>query len=282
MIPRNFNNLLEEQWSQGNFACVGLDSDLTKIPYCMHQRMADGSIDIATTMIAFNRSIVEATKDLVCAYKPNSSFYEAHGDTGMKALQQTIADIHTIAPNVPIILDAKRADIGNTNKGYEKAAFDFFKADAITLHPYLGGEALQPFLARADKGIIILCRNSNPGAGEFQDLVINNEPLYQIVARRVATQWNKNKNCSLVLGATYPEELANVRALVGSMPFLIPGIGAQGGSVEATVKAAKNKEGTGMIINSSRAIIFASQEADFAEAARRETKKLTNEINRYR
>ena len=150
------------------------------------------------------------------------------------------------------------------------------------MHPYLGGEALAPFLARAEKGIILLCRTSNPGSGEFQNLLIDGEPLYRLVARRVATEWNKNENCSLVVGATYPKELADIRTVVGDMPFLIPGVGAQGGSVEATVLAAKNSDGEGMIINSSRGVIFASSNADFAEAARRETEKLRDEINRHR
>ncbi|MFI0347237.1 MAG: orotidine-5'-phosphate decarboxylase [Chthoniobacterales bacterium] len=282
MYSRHFRKLLEIQWSRGNFACVGLDSELEKIPTCAHVRNVQGEIDIVKTIVGFNHSIIEATKDLVCAYKPNSAFYEAHGGIGLTALRETILDIHKIAPNIPVILDAKRADIGNTNIGYEKAAFDFLQADAITLHPYLGSEALAPFLAREEKGIIILCRTSNPGSSELQNLLIDGEPLYRLIARRIATKWNKNKNCSLVVGATYPKELADLRNLVDDMPFLIPGVGAQGGSVEATVTAAKNSRGDGMIINSSRGIIFASQESDFAEAARRATEKLHHEINRYR
>lgn len=282
MILRHFKKLLEEQWSRNNFVCVGLDSDPNKIPSCAQLRTTEGELDIIKTITRFNRAIVEATKDLVCAYKPNSAFYEAYGSLGMEALQQTIADIHAIAPAVPVILDAKRADIGNTNNGYETSAFDFLKADAITLHPYLGGKALAPFLDRKEKGIIILCRTSNPDSGEIQNLLVEGEPLYRIVARRVSSDWNKNENCSLVVGATYPEELADVRSLVGNMPFLIPGIGAQGGDLEATVRAAKNQESTGMIINSSRGIIFASQEKDFAEAARRETEKLRVAINSFR
>ena len=268
------------------------------------------NLSLQKTIVAFNRAIVEATKDLVCAYKPNAAFYEAHGDEGICALQRTIADIHAIAPNVPVILDAKRADIGNTNAGYVDAAFGFLRADAITVHPYLGAEALQPFLARAEKGVIVLCRTSDPGTGEFQDLpvaidskegkflaeALGIEPkmygyvvkLYQHVAYRVASEWNKNGNCALVVGATYPDELREVRGVVGDMPILIPGIGFQQKDVpleeqvKQVVDNGKNSHGQGMIINSSRGIIFASKGTDFAEAARRETEKLRDLINQYR
>lgn len=294
MKERNFRQLLEARWARGNFVCVGLDSELGKIPASVHQKVA-GSISDA--VVAFNRAIVDATKAIVCAYKPNGAFYEALGTSGIKALLETILYIHEVAPDVPVILDAKRADIGNTNAGYVKAAFDFLQADAITVHPYLGKEALLPFLARADKGIIVLCRTSNPGAGEFQDLPVPNPmvkpfkagdagvditpgiiPLYQRVAYNVAHDWNTSGNCAIVVGATYPEELAKVRGLVGDMPILIPGIGAQGGDLEKTVKAGKDSRGRGMIINSSRGIIFASAGEDFAEAARRETLKLHDAI----
>ena len=284
MNDRNFRQMLEAQWSRGNFVCVGLDSEFGKIPKSLQwDQFWRERQDVGNVIVEFNRAIVEATKDLVCAYKPNAAFYEAHGDEGIGALQRTIADIHAIAPDVPVILDAKRADIDNTNAGYVDAAFGFLRADAITVHPYLGAEALQPFLARAEKGVIVLCRTSNPGAGEFQDLSVNGEPLYRFVARRVASEWNKNGNCALVVGATYPDELREVRELVGDdMPILIPGIGAQGGDVEKTVSAGKDSRGRGMIVNSSRGIIFASKGADFAEAARRETEKLRDFINQYR
>lgn len=282
MSDRNFRQMLENQWSRGNFVCVGLDSEFGKIPESARKSGNECDVSVLNTVVAFNRTIVEATKDLVCAYKPNAAFYEAHGAEGIAALHRTIADIRIIAPDVPVILDAKRADIGNTNAGYVDAAFSFLQADAITVHPYLGAEALQPFLARANKGVIVLCRTSNPGAGEFQDLSVNGEPLYRFVARRVSNEWNKNGNCALVVGATYPAELHEVRGIVGDMPILIPGIGAQGGDVEKTVTAGKDSRGQGMIINSSRGIIFASKGADFAEAARRETNKLRDLINQYR
>jgi len=277
---RDFRKLLEARWERGNFVCIGLDSELSKIPDAV-RAYDDGVVNV---ILRFNRAIVEATKDLACAYKPNVAFYEAHGKGGLVALRRTIVAVHCLAPEVPVILDAKRGDIGSTNVGYAEAAFEFLQADAITVHPYLGAEALQPFLARAEKGVIVLCRTSNPGAGEFQDLSVNSgEPLYRFVARRVASdKWNKNGNCALVVGATYPEELHEVRGLVGDMPILIPGIGAQGGDVEKTVSAGKDSRGRGMIINSSRGIIFASSGRDFAEAARRETEKLHNLINQYR
>lgn len=278
MNNRNFRALLETQWSCDKFVCVGLDTEFDKIPESVRR----DHVSVESTIVTFNRAIVEATSDLVCAYKPNTAFYEAHGAEGIAALKKTIADIHAIAPDVPVILDAKRADIGNTNSGYVNAAFDFLRADAITVHPYLGAEALKPFLERAEKGVIVLCRTSNPGAGEFQDLLVNGEPLYRLVARRVASEWNKNGNCLLVVGATYPNELREVRQLVGDMPILIPGIGAQGGDVEKTVTAGKDSRGHGIIVNSSRGIIFASKDEDFAEAARRETKNLRDIINQYR
>ncbi len=295
MKERNFRQLLEAQWAKGNFVCVGLDSDLSKIPGAA-QVAGDNDaflgLDVYGTIVGFNEEIVEATKDLVCAYKPNIAFYEPHGAEGIAALHHAIEDIHAIAPDVPVILDAKRADIGNTNAGYVSAAFDFLRADAITVHPYLGAEALQPFLERKEKGIIVLCRTSNPGAGEFQDIriemgliLVNNEPryrpLYQVVARYVANQWNKNGNCALVVGvnSNTTNELREVREIVGDMPILIPGIGAQGGDVEKTVTAGKDSRGWGMIVNSSRGIIFASEGEDFAEAARRETEKLNDRIN---
>jgi orotidine-5'-phosphate decarboxylase len=270
---------LEQLWQRGNFVCVGLDSDYSQIPISVK-----GGVSVEDAMTRFNQEIVDATHDVVCAYKPNIAFYEAQGDEGLRALARTIRHIKESYPDVPVILDAKRADIGSTNNGYVQAVFDRLGADAITVHPYLGKEALKPFLDRKDKGIIVLARTSNPGAGEFQDLQVgeSKEPLYQIIARQVAESWNANGNCGIVAGATYPGELAEVRRIVGDLPILIPGIGAQGGEVEATVNAGKDSRTWGMIINSSRGIIFASKGEDFAQAARQATKKLRGEINQYR
>lgn len=254
--------------------CVGLDSDIGKIP----QHIREGEHPQST----FNKAIIDATHDLVCAYKPNTAFYEARGKAGIGALKMTCDYLHEKYPNVVLIVDAKRADIGSTNEGYVQFAFDYLGADAITLHPYLGKEALKPFLDRKDKGCIILCRTSNPGAGELQDLVTNGKPLSQVIAGKVANEWNKNGNCGLVVGATYPGELEIVRRIAKDLPLLIPGIGAQGGDVEKTVKAGVDKHGKNAIINVSRAIIFASNGEDFAQKARTEAQKLRDAINSYR
>lgn len=280
--------MLEAKWAQGKFVCVGLDSEYDKI---VPTSVRSG--DIQRTIRLFNEAIVGNTRDLVLAYKLNLAFYMADGRVGLGALEATVAHIHRTAPDVPIILDAKNADIGNTNNGYVKFAFEQLGVDAITTQPYLGGEALKPFLDRKDKGIIVLCRTSNPGAGEFQDLPLHSDThirplgvmtafrgtrLYEHVAHRVATAWNANGNCCVVVGATAPAELAAVRRIVGDMPILIPGIGAQGGDLEKTIAVGKDSRGRGMIINSSRGIIFASRGEDFAEAARRETQKLHDQI----
>lgn len=262
MAVRHFRQLLEGQWEKGNFLCVGLDSEYEKIPRGARRAT------IGETLVAFNQSIVDATAGIACAYKPNSAFYEAYGALGWAALKATISYIRSEAPEVPVILDAKRADIGNTNNGYVKAFFDDLEADAVTVHPYLGAEALAPFLERKDKGVIVLCRTSNPGSGEFQSLEVQGRPLYQVVAETVATKWNTNNNCSLVVGATYPEELAAVRAIIGDMPILIPGIGAQGGDLEKSVRAGRDARGKGFILSTSRAVIFASSRQDYKDAMR--------------
>lgn len=257
-----------------SFLCIGLDPDWEKIP----QKVKNEDFP----QFAFNKSIIDATFDLVCAYKPNSAFYEYLGSEGVRQLKMTCDYIHDTYPEIPIILDAKRADIGSTNKGYVSYAFDYLKADAITLHPYFGKEALQPFLDYKDKGCIILCRTSNPGASEFQDLKIENKELYKHIAMKVVKEWNTNNNCLLVVGATYPEELAEVRKIVGDLTLLIPGIGAQGGDVQKTVTSGINSKKSGMIIGTSRAIIFASSGEDFREAARSEALKLRDTINMFR
>ena len=271
-MTADFGELLKAQWKAGRFLCVGLDSDFDKIPASVRQANTED------TFMAFNRTIIDATKDLVCAYKPNSAFYEARGDEGWNALRQTIAYIHENAPDVPVILDSKRADIGNTNLGYEDAFFNYLRADAITVPPYLGREALEPFLARKEKGVIVLCRTSNNGSGEFQDLQIEGEPLYKIVARHVAEEWNVNGNCSLVVGATYPEEMKEIRAVAPELPFLIPGIGAQNGDLAKSVQCGKDVQGQGLILNASRAIIFASEGKDFADVARTKAQEYNSEI----
>lgn len=274
-----FISLLTERWQHDTSVCVGLDSDYRQLPETVKQGRS-----VEEAMFAFNQAIINTTHDLVCAYKPNAAFYEAQGDAGLRALTRTVQYIKETYQEIPVMLDAKRADIGSTNLGYVQAAFDQIGVDAITVHPYLGKEALAPFLDRAEKGIIVLAKTSNPGAGEFQDLPVGpaQEPLYQVVARHIAEQWNTNGNCGIVIGATYPQDLRKARAIVGDMPILIPGIGAQGGAVVETVAAGKDSKGQGMIINAARSIIFASHGSDFAQAARAATESLRDEINRYR
>jgi len=288
---RNFNELLKNQSAENKFVCIGLDSEYQKIPNFIREKRTE-----TEAIVAFNEGIIDETADLVCAYKPNSAFYEALGTSGIAALKQTINYIHEVAEDVPVILDAKRGDIGNPNLGYADFAFKFLEADAITVHPYLGSEALQPFLSRKDKGVIVLCRTSNPGAGEFQGLITKNsgigsdEPLYLLIARHAASRlfWNRNDNCGVVVGATYPKELQEVRRVAGNIPILIPGVGFQQKNVpleeqvRQVIGAGKNSRDEGMIINSSRGIIFASSGADYAEVARKETLKLHNLINKYR
>lgn len=253
-----------------SFVCVGLDSDLEKIPHHFLKKN--------DPIFEFNKAIILATNDLVCAYKLNIAFYEASGSKGLKSLKKSIDYLKKKHPQIPIIVDAKRGDIDNTNLGYIKLIFDYLNADAVTLHPYLGKESLLPFLSLKDKFFFILCRTSNPGAGEFQDLKVKGEKLYQYVARRVSQNWNKNQNCGLVTGATYPQELKIIRQIVGQMPLLIPGIGQQGGDLKNSVRGAS---GGPFLINSSRGIIFADKTRHFDRRAREETEKLKSNINQY-
>lgn len=272
----SFQSKLSDAVDKNNsMLCIGLDPDSTQMPASVAGK--------PEALFEFNKAIIDATADLVCAYKPNSAFYERSGAAGIEQLYKTCHYILDKYPNLPIILDAKRADIGSTNESYADYAFDYLGADGITLNPYLGKEALQPFLDYKDKGQIILCRTSNPGAGELQDLKVDGQELYKIVAANVAKNWNTNQNCLLVVGATYPDELAEVRQIVGQqMTLLVPGIGAQGGELEATLKAGLNTDGIGLIISSSRDIIYASTGVDFAQAARAKAQELKDKINSIR
>jgi orotidine-5'-phosphate decarboxylase len=255
--------------------CVGLDPDLEKIP----ERFRDSQ----TPLFDFNKAIIDATADLTCAFKPNPAFYESQGVKGIEELKQTCDYVHEKYPDIPVIVDLKRADIGNTNKHSADFAFDYLGADAVTVHPWFGGKAIRPFLDWKDKGIIVLCRTSNDGAGEFQDLEAGGQPLYMHVAGNVSKSWNTNGNCLLVVGATYPDEMAEIRKLVGDeMVFLVPGLGAQGADAGAAVKAGVNSNGRGLIINSARGILYASDGDDFAEAARAQATTTRDEINKYR
>jgi orotidine-5'-phosphate decarboxylase len=284
--PRaSFITLLRERWqTSGSLICVGLDPDLERIPASMRGDAGDDAeASVEAALLGFTQAIVDATADLVCAFKPNSAFFEQHGVAGMRALQRLIAYIHQRHPDVPVLLDAKRGDIGSTSVAYARAAFDVLGADAVTLHPYLGREALDPFLQRADRGCFILCRTSNPGAGEFQDRALRGtdggvRPLYQRVAQAVASEWNGHGNCALVVGATYPEELGTVRELAGDLPILVPGVGAQGGDLEAIIHNGLDSHGHGLIISLSRSVLYASKGADFAEAGRREVERTLRAI----
>ena len=240
--------------------CVGLDTALERLP----ERFAADPLP----QLAFNRWIIEETLPYVAAYKPNLAFYEARGATGWTELAETMAFLASEAPEVFTVADAKRADIGSTNAGYVARLLDELGFDAVTVHPYLGREALAPFLEREDKAVIVLCRTSNPGAGELQDLTIDGVPLWEVVATRVRDTWNAKGNCMLVVGATYPAELARVRELCPDLPFLVPGVGAQGGDVEAVVAGGLDAQGGGLLINASRSIIFADDPASEARALR--------------
>lgn len=269
MQGRRFNDLITAQWGKGLFLCVGLDPDLDKI--------AVGKGSAGVRILDFNRSIIDATRHVAGSYKPNSAFYERYGAEGWTALSETISYIRESAPDVPVILDAKRGDIGNTNEYYARAIFDELGADAVTVHPFTGAEGIEAFLERTDKGIFVYCRSSNPGAKEFQDLTVGGEPLYLRIAGNVSASWNTRGNCGLIVGATYPEELAAVRKIAPDIPILIPGIGAQGGDLERTIAAGKSSAG-GIIVSVSRAILYASTGADFAGAAQRAAEEFDAKI----
>lgn len=272
----DFLTKLDEIVSINNtLLCIGLDPNIEMLPKHL--------INVDEPYFEFNKAIIDSTADLVCSFKPNSAFYEARGAEGIAELKKTCDYINSKFPEIPIILDFKRGDIGSTNDQYAKFAFDYLGADAITIQPYMGKEAVQPFLDHKDKGIIILVRTSNPGSGEFQDIRSEGQKMYLKVAESIVKNWNDNKNCLLVVGATYPDELADVRQAVGDdIVILIPGIGAQGGDLEATMKTGLNLSGRGVIINSARDIIYSSDGEDFADAARQRAQITRDEINKYR
>jgi orotidine-5'-phosphate decarboxylase len=273
MSTRNFMVMLAKRWQEGHYLCVGLDSDYNQIPEAAHRG------NITNTIRNFNSKIVKKTNALVCAYKLNYAYYAAYGSSGLAGLRLTIRDIIFDFPDIPIILDVKRGDIGATNAAYAVEAFDIYQADAVTVHGYLGGDALKPFLDRPNKGVFVLCKTSNPGAGEIQDLLVDGVPLYLKIAEKVANEWNTpNYNCGLVVGATYPDDLKKVREVAGDIPLLIPGIGKQGGDLAQTVTAAKSN----FISNASSSIIFASNGSDYPDAAGVAASRLAEQINLYR
>jgi orotidine-5'-phosphate decarboxylase len=264
-----FNNLERRIAAANSLLCVGLDPDKAKLP---------AGVGIAQ----FNRAVVAATHPFVCAYKLNFAFYEAAGQEGWGLMRETLRHI---PQDIPVIADAKRADIGNTSKEYAKAIFDELGFNAVTVNPYLGHDALEPFLEYTDKGVFILCRTSNPGAADLQNLAVYTEsgplPMYRVVADK-AGQWNTRGNAGIVVGATSIDDLRAIRRRHPELPFLVPGVGAQGGDLEQAVLYGRSAKPYGLIINASRQVIFASSGADFAEAAGRAAEALREEINRYR
>lgn len=268
-----FLEQLKAAWQRNDsLVCVGLDPELERFP----ARLASQ----ASPIFQFNRAIIDATADLVCAYKPQFAHYAAY--EAEDQLERTIEYIHQAYPGIPVILDSKRGDVGNTAERYAIEAFERYGADAVTVNPYLGGDSLEPFLKYEDRGVIILCRTSNPGAGDLQDLESGGRRIYEVVAQLAASRWNRRGNCALVVGATYPKELAQVRALTGDMPFLVPGVGAQGGDVQAVVTHGQTAAGDGLIVSSSRAILYAANDETWIEAARTAARTLRDTINRYR
>ena len=269
-----FNQQLQSAWaSQGSMLCVGFDPDPKRLPTSL-QGKPEGIFE-------FCREIADATADVVCAFKPQFAYFASQ--RAEVQLEKLIRHLKDQYPHIPVILDSKRGDIGSTADHYALEAFERYGADAITVNPYMGFDTIEPYLKHEGKGVIVLCRTSNPGGSDLQFLNVSpqGEPLYLHLAKLAATQWNSTGQIGLVVGATFPEEISKVRAIVGDMPLLIPGIGAQGGDIEATVKAGSvpGKPGTGMIINSSRAILYASSGNDFAQAAREVAQATRDALN---
>jgi orotidine-5'-phosphate decarboxylase len=270
-----FIDKLSAAWaSNDSLLCVGLDPDINKFP-----PQLQGQPD---AILNFCKAIIDATADAACAFKPQIAYFAAL--RAEDQLEAICAYIRERYPHMPIVLDAKRGDIGATAEQYAREAFERYGAHAVTVSPYMGFDSVAPYLEWTDRGAIVLCRTSNPGGSDLQFLTVDGKPLYQHVAQLVAEKWNTNGQCGLVVGATFPAELAQVRAIVGDMPLLVPGVGAQGGDVQATVTAGKTAGGAGMMINSSRAILFAKAEGeeDFAQAARRVALETRDAINRFR
>jgi orotidine-5'-phosphate decarboxylase len=270
-MPAMFCERLDEaRIATNSLVCVGLDPDFDKLPADLR--------DDPQPLFAFNRRIVDATRESAAAYKPQIAFYSALGRES--ELVASIDYIRARAPAALVILDAKRNDIGNTAVAYAREAFERYGADAVTVNPYMGEDSVLPFLARPDRGAILLCRTSNPGARDFQDLLVDGEPLYKRVAERAAARWNEHRNLMLVVGATYPEEMAELRRAHPALWFLVPGIGAQGGDLDSTLAAGLNSAGTGLLINSSRGIIYAG--GGESGAIRQAAATLREAINRKR
>lgn len=268
-----FIKKLEASWERNDsLLCVGFDPNLELFP--THLKGQPNAI------FEFCKEIIDATHDLVCAYKPQIAYFAGLGAEDQ--LQKVMDYLKASHPEIPIVLDSKRGDIGSTAAMYAREAFERFGADAVTINPYMGKDSAQPFLDYADKGCVFLCRTSNPGAQDIQDLEVDGKPIYEHMAAMISNNWNDNKNCCIVVGATWPEQMAKLRSICGDMPFLVPGVGAQGGDVKALVEAGQTANGTGLMVNSSRAVLYASDGKEFAKAARQAALQTRDEINRYR
>ena len=262
---------------QNSLLCVGLDPESSRFPAELR------AMPVTSAVVRFCHTIIEATMPYVCAYKPNLAFFEVLGPAGMQVFQEVL---DAIPAHIPIIADAKRGDLGNTARNYATTLFDVYGCDAATVNPYLGHDSVAPFLAYREKGILLLCRTSNPSARDFQDLLVQGEdgqtrPLYEVVAQRVQS-WNRAGNCGLVVGATYPQELRTIRSLCPDMPILIPGVGAQGGDLEAPVAAGVDGRGERAIIAVSRAILYAGHDSNYPAAAGEAAQSLRDQINKAR
>ncbi|WP_211443519.1 orotidine-5'-phosphate decarboxylase [Collimonas humicola] len=272
-----FIEKLSAAWRTNNsLLCVGLDPDIAKFPAHLQQQ--------PDAIYTFCKEIIDATAATACAFKPQIAYFSAmRAEDQLEAICAYLRENH---PNIPIVMDAKRGDIGATAEQYAREAFERYGADAVTVSPYMGFDSVAPYLEWKDRGAIVLCRTSNAGGSDLQFLTVDGVPLYQHVARLVAEKWNTNGQCGLVVGATFPQELAQVRSIIGDMPLLVPGVGAQGGDIQATVHAGKTANGMGMMINSSRAILYAKPDLaageDFAQAAKRVAQETRDAINLYR
>ncbi len=272
-IDMTFTTSLAAAWARNDsLLCVGLDPDPAKFPAALKGR--------GDAIFEFCKAIADATADLVCAFKPQIAYFAAN--RAEDQLEELIRHIHDRHPGIPVILDAKRGDIGATAEQYAREAFERYGADALTVNPYMGFDSVEPYFAWKERGVVILCRTSNAGGSDLQFLDTGGHKLYQHVAELVVTKWNAGGQCALVVGATFPAELAEVRRLVGDMPLLVPGIGAQGGDIETTVSAGRTASGTGLMINSSRAILYAGTDEGYAAAARQVALETRDAINRYR
>lgn len=282
-MTRTCFELLNAQWERGNYVCVGLDPDMERIPEHIKGGYPEKMLLYAAVVFNdFCFPIIQRTADKVCAYKLNVEFWTKYGAVGLVGLGYVVDAIRAVAPEVPIIMDGKRADCFHTSQASASMAFEEYSFHAVTVNPYLGKEALEPFLSQVDKGVFVVCRTSNPGAEEFQKLLVSggNGALYIVVARHVAQSWNTRGNCGLVVGATSPQCINNVRQYAGDLPILCPGIGAQGGDIRTVVEAGQGNSSFALIPSASRSVIYASSGKDYAQAAEVEVVRLNKEAHK--